>query len=200
MVQQRLNVEFFDRHHLIVAKEMIGTHLNWDGVGGMIVETEAYAAQDDPACHTSFRPSAREFFKQHSPGIVYAYISYGIHWMLNVLTRDGIVLVRAIEPTIGLLRIKRRRGMNETRQLCSGPGKLGQSLLLKSQDHGTSLISADRFLLSRNENFDESGIAADVRVGLSVGLDRKWRFLLSANPNVSVGHGKAIGKARQRTQ
>ncbi len=92
MKQQKLDVQFFDRHHLDVARDMIGTNLQWDGVGGMIVETEAYAAADDPACHTFFRPSARTFFENQTPGVAYACINYGIHWMLNVLTCDGIVL------------------------------------------------------------------------------------------------------------
>ena len=121
-----------------VATDMIGTHLHWEGVGGMIVETEAYAAADDPACHTFFRPSARAFFEGQSPGIVYVYISYGIHWMLNVLTCNGIVLIRAIQPITGIRRIQIRRKIQNTTQLCSGPGKIGQALSLGSGDHGSS--------------------------------------------------------------
>ncbi len=200
MITQRLSIEFFDRHHVTVAQDMIGTSLHWDGVAGIIVETEAYAAVDDPACHVSFRPSAREFFNQQSPGTVYAYISYGIHWMLNVLTRDGIVLIRAIEPAGGLQSIQSRRRTESFTALCSGPGKLGQALALQREDHGSSLLTRRRHLRPRPEDFDASTIAADVRVGLSVALDREWRFLLPGSKHVSVPHGKAITKSRTRSK
>ena len=198
MKQKKLDVMFFDRHHLDVARDLIGTYLHWDGVGGMVVETEAYAAVDDPACHISFRPSARAFFESQTPGVVYAYISYGIHWMLNVLTRDGIVLIRAIQPKAGIRRIQLRRRTENTTQLCSGPGKIGQALALGSSDHGSTVLTHRRFLLPREEQFEPSQIMTDVRVGLSVGLDRQWRFLLNGNPHVSVPHGKARAKARTR--
>ena len=200
MKQQRLDVRFFDRHHLDVARDMIGTHLHWDGVGGMVVETEAYAATDDPACHVFFRPSARAFFESQTPGVVYAYISYGIHWMLNVLTSDGIVLIRAIQPLAGIRRIQVRRKLQNPTQLCSGPGKIGQALSLGSSDHGSSVLIGRRFLLPREAQFDPSQIVTDVRVGLSVGLDRPWRFLLQGNPHVSVAQGKARAKSRTRSR
>lgn len=193
-----LTREFYDRHHVDVATDMIGTHLHWDGVSGMIVETEAYAVCDDPACHTFFRPSAREFFDAGSPGVIYAYLSYGIHWMLNVLTRDGIVLIRALQPMTGICRIQQRRRTRNIRQLCSGPGKIGQALSIGPHDHGSSLLRADRFLQSRASDLDISGIATDIRVGLSVGLDRPWRFLLTSSPYVSVAQGKALSRSRTR--
>lgn len=198
MKQKKLDVRFFDRHHPDVARDMIGTHLHWDGVGGMVVETEAYAAVDDPACHIFFRPSARAFFEGQSPGVVYAYISYGIHWMLNVLTSDGIVLIRAIQPRVGIRRIQLRRRTRSATQLCSGPGKIGQALWLGSSDHGSSLLTRQRFLLPREVRFEPSEIVTDARVGLSVGLDRQWRFLLKGNPHVSVPQGKALAKSRTR--
>lgn len=198
MTLRKLSFEFFDRHHVDVARDMIGTHLNWDGVGGTVVETEAYAAAGDPACHTFFRPSARAFFAEQSPGIVYVYLSYGVHWMLNVLARDGIVLIRALEPTSGVRRIELRRKTKKVTQLCSGPGKVGQALLLRQHDHGSSIVTNRRFLLPRSPDFEASGIVADARVGLSVGLDRQWRFLLEGNRHVSVPPGKALGKARTR--
>lgn len=198
MRRQKLDVRFFDRHHVDVARDMVGTHLHWDGVGGMVVETEAYAAVDDPACHIFFRPSARAFFESQTPGIVYAYISYGIHWMLNVLTGDGIVLIRAIQPITGIRRIQLRRKIQNATRLCSGPGKIGQALSLGSGDHGSSVLTHRRFLLPRDVQFEPSQIQTDVRVGLSVGLDREWRFLLHGNPHVSVPQGKALAKSRTR--
>lgn len=196
----QLKADFFDRHHLDVARDMVGTCLNWDGVTGIIVETEAYAADDDPACHVSFRRTAKEFFLQHSPGIVYAYISYGLHWMLNVLTQDGIVLVRAIQPVTGLDIIRKRRGLQSPTSLCSGPGKIGQAIALQREDHGSSLLTRQRHLRSRPKDFDDASIVRDIRVGLSVALDREWRFLLRDNKHVSVLAGKAITKRRIRAK
>ena len=198
MKQQKLDVSFFDRHHLDVARDMGGTHLDWDGVSGMVVETEACAATDNPACHVSFRTSARAFFESRTPGIVYAYISYGIHWMLNVLASNGLVLIRAVEPMTGIRRMQVRRKTQNATHLCSGPGKIGQALSLGCSDHGSSVLTHRRFLLPRNEQFDSSQIVTDARLGLSVGLDRPWRFLLKGNPHVSVPHGKALAKSRTR--
>ena len=200
MTKRRLTVEFFDRHHVDVARDMIGTCLHWDGVAGIIVETEAYAADDDPACHISFRPSARDFFRQQSPGVVYAYMNYGIHWMLNVLARDGIVLIRAIEPVAGLTAIQMRRRVKVASEMCSGPGKLGQAIALRREDHGSSLLTHPRHLVPRPAGFDPSTIATDIRVGLSVALDREWRFLIRQNKHVSVPEGKAITKSRKRAK
>jgi DNA-3-methyladenine glycosylase len=187
---------FFDDHHADVARKLLGCTLIWDGVGGVIVETEAYAAKDDPACHTSFRPSARAFFETHSPGTVYVYMNYGVHWLLNVLARDGIILIRALQPTLGIDLIRQRRRQPADTDLCSGPGKVGQAIALSGSDHGTSLLTETRHVLSRDDQFDAGKILTDVRVGLSTGLDRPWRFLLAGNAHVSIPHGKAIAKKR----
>ena len=155
--------EFFDRPHLTVARDLVGCTLLWDNVGGVVVETEGYAVEDDPACHTAFRPSTRLFVATHLPGAVYVTINYGLHWLLNVLASDGIVLIRAIQPTAGIEMMA---------ALCSGPGKLGQALSLSPADHGSSLLTADRYVISRDALFDSSKIVADVSVGLSRAVDR----------------------------
>ena len=118
--------------------------------------------------------------------------------MLNLLTRDGIVLIRAMQPKTGIRRIQLRRKTQNATQRCSGPGKTGQALSLGSSDHGSSVLTRRRFLLPRDEQFESSQIVTDVRVGLSVGLDRQWRFLLKGNPHVSVPQGKALAKSRIR--
>ncbi len=188
---------FFDRHHVDVARDLLGCCLHWDGVGGIIVETEAYAAEHDPACHTSFRPKAREFFQQNTAGTVYVYINYGIHWLLNVLAADGIVLFRAVEPTHGIELMRKRRSQQKLTALCSGPGKLGQALALSARDHGTSLLSQDRHILARPAaGSDHPAILTDCRVGLSSALDRQWRFLIANSAHVSVPAGRAGSRAR----
>jgi len=186
-----LNSEFFARHHVDVARDLIGCMLVWDDVGGIIVETEAYAAVDDPACHTSFRPSARIFFEANVPGTAYVYMNYGVHWLLNILALDGIILFRAMEPALGIDVMQRRRGLQDPASLCSGPGKIGQSMALSAADHGSSLLSPSRHVRARAMDFDEAEVQADTRVGLSQALDRDWRFLLANHPCVSIPLGKA---------
>jgi 3-methyladenine DNA glycosylase Mpg len=93
---KRCERSFFDRAHLEVARDLLCCELVWDDVTGIIVETESYGNADDPACHTATRPSTREFIRRNPPGTVYAYINYGMYWLLNVLAADGIT--RAILP------------------------------------------------------------------------------------------------------
>lgn len=195
-----LQRDFFHRHHVDVARDLLGCRLVWLDVQGVIVETEAYAAEDDPACHTSFRPSARAFFRDNASGTAYVYINYGIHWMLNVLTADGIVLLRAVEPTHGIELMQQRRRQQRLSALCSGPGKLGQALGLSGEDHGRSLLSSTRHILPRPRGTESPVIASDVRVGISQGLDRLWRFLVTGNPHVSVPPGQALRKRRELGQ
>ncbi len=191
-----LQKSFFDRHHADVAREIVGCELIWDGVGGRVVETEAYAAEGDPACHTFRRQTARRFFQQHPPGTVYACLNYGIHWLLNVLARDGIILFRSLEPTRGIGLMQQRRGRERSTELCSGPGRLGQALALSGDDHGSTLLSADRHLLARRAGLEDTQIATDVRVGLSCGLEQPWRFLLPGNPHLSIPEGRAAATHR----
>jgi len=190
--------QFFDRHHLTVARDLVGRTLVWDHVGGMIVETEAYGAIDDPACHTASRSSARGFFESNPPGTVYVYINYGLHWLLNVLTADGIVLIRAIQPTFGIETMSVRRKQTKETSLCSGPGKLGQALALSIADHGTSLLTPDRHVRPRYPGFEADEVVADTRVGLSKAYELPWRFLLPENPHLSVSFGKAVPRQLKR--
>ncbi len=199
-VPRRLKKSFFCRHHVDVARDLLGCQLVWDGVSGIVVETEAYGAEDDPACHTWFRPSSREFFLRNQPGTTYVYMNYGIHWLLNVLTKDGIVLFRALEPSSGIELMQQRRGKESLSALCSGPGKLGQALALSGQDHGSSLLSSQRYVCRPSEQTPHTDIVTDYRVGLSQGLDQQWRFLIADHPHVSVPAGKAISTSRIRKQ
>ncbi|MFN0128047.1 MAG: DNA-3-methyladenine glycosylase [Verrucomicrobiales bacterium] len=189
---------FFERPLLTVARDMVGCTLAWDGCGGTIVEVEAYAAEGDPACHTMTRPSAREFVARNPPGAAYVYLNYGMYWLLNVLVKgggeDGLILFRALEPTMGVPLMRERRNRSRLEDLCSGPGKLGRALAVTRDDHGHALAGRPsartggqgvRGLLPRS-NRRLLELVEDGRIGISQAADRPWRFSLRGNPYVSV--------------
>src|SRR5213596_3958407 len=145
--------EFFQRDPLTCARELIGTELVWGDCSGIVVEAEAYAAIDDEAAHTFTRPSARRFIERNKAGAAYVYFNYGVHWMLNVLVKgeaNGFVLVRALEPRRGVELMKRRRGVNDLRQLCSGPGKVTQAFAVTGRDHEKDLCADPRHCFVSN--------------------------------------------------
>src|SRR5262245_10096211 len=114
---------FFRRDPITCARELVGAGLIWGRCAGKIVETEAYQAENDEASHTFTRPSTRAFVERNIAGSAYIYFNYGAHWMLNVLvkgTMNGFVLIRAVEPTEGMALMKKRRGVDDEHQLCSG--------------------------------------------------------------------------------
>ena len=148
---------FFKRDPLTCARELIGTELVWGECSGVVVEVEAYAAIDDEAAHTFTRPSARSFIERNKAGAAYVYFNYGVHWMLNVLVKgeaNGFVLIRALEPRRGVELMKRRRGVNDLRQLCSGPGKLTQAFAITGRDHEMDLCSDPRHCFVSNSRGD----------------------------------------------
>ena len=169
------------------ARELVGTELIWGECSGIVVEVEAYAALDDEACHTFNRPSARNFIEKHKAGTAYVYFTYGAHWMLNVLTKgktNGFVLVRALEPRRGITRMKNRRGLDDIRKLCSGPGKLAQALDITGRHHAIDLCSDPRkcFMRTTKRGAD---VVADKRIGITRSADLHWRFTLRGSPFVS---------------
>lgn len=167
---------------------MIGTELVWGRCSGIIVETEAYLTLNDEACHTFTRPSTRAFVERNAPGAIYIYMNYGVHWMLNLLVkggaRSGLILIRALEPCRGVPIMKKRRGVDGLRQLCSGPGKLAQALDITKRHHELS-ICADprRCLLPRPA--PKVQVVADPRIGISRSKDFPWRFTLRGSEFVS---------------
>jgi DNA-3-methyladenine glycosylase len=190
-----LGRDFFKRDVLTVAHELVGVELHWQGCSGIIVETEAYAVEADPACHTASRPSAREFVEKQPPGAAYVYLNYGMYWLFNLLVkgggRDGLVLVRALEPLRGVEQMRARRGKQKLTDLCSGPGKLGMALGIHGGHHGTPMTGAGRppdcGLRQRSMDWQ---VLTDVRVGISQAVDFPWRFLAADHPHVSVPHGR----------
>ena len=188
---------FFQRDPVTCARELIGCTLRWGGCAGVIVETEAYGAVNDEACHTWSRPSARAFVAKHPPGAAYVYFNYGMHWMLNVLvkggTEDGFVLFRAIEPTEGILAMTRRRAKNLKSKnldpksqawLCSGPGKLAQALGVTGRDHGRDFCAG-----AGAGFFPPAGVVpidAGARIGISRAQHLPWRFMLRGSGHISV--------------
>src|SRR5213083_1486496 len=151
--KQPVRRAFFQRDPLTCARELIGTELVWGDCSGIVVEAEAYAAIDDEAAHTFTRPSARRFIERNKAGAAYVYFNYGVHWMLNVLVKgdaNGFVLIRALEPRRGVELMKRRRGVNDLRQLCSGPGKVTQAFAVTGRDHEMDLYSDPRHYFVSN--------------------------------------------------
>jgi DNA-3-methyladenine glycosylase len=178
---------FFQRDPLSCARELIGAELIWGDCSGIVVEVEAYAAIDDEAAHTFTRPSARSFIERNKAGAAYVYFSYGNHWMLNVLVKgeaNGFVLFRALEPRRGVEVMKKRRGVDDLRQLCSGPGKLTQALDITDRHHEMDLCVDPRhsFVSDAQATFD---IVADKRIGISRSAHLPWRFTLRGSPFVS---------------
>jgi len=178
---------FFQLDPLSCARELIGTELIWGNCAGIVVEVEAYAAIDDEAAHTFTRPSARSFIERNKAGAAYVYFSYGNHWMLNVLVKgnsNGFVLFRAIEPRRGIELMKKRRGVDDLRQLCSGPGKLTQALDITDRHHEMDLCGDPRhcFVSNAQAIFD---IVADKRIGISRSAHLPWRFTLRGSTFVS---------------
>lgn len=186
-----LATSFFQRDVLSVARDLIGVELVWNGCSGIIVETEAYAALNDPACHTASRPSARDFIEKQPPGASYVYFNYGMYWLFNLhvkgSSQDGLILVRALEPRSGVATMQQRRNRTKLTDLCSGPGKLAQALAITGEHHALPLTGRGRpagcGLRSGKGDMD---VITDVRIGISKAQDYPWRFLARDNPHVSV--------------
>ena len=190
-----LSRTFFQRDPVTCARELVGCILEWGGCSGVIVETEAYSAINDEACHTWSRPSAREFVSNHDAAAAYVYFNYGVHLMLNVLikggTEDGFVLFRALEPRLGISRMRERRLASRRASaeihdtaLCSGPGKLAQALAVTGEDHGRDFCGSGEIAIL--PPVGPVNVVSDVRVGISKAVDLPWRFVLTGNPHVSV--------------
>jgi DNA-3-methyladenine glycosylase len=188
MKSRIIPASFFKRDPLICARELIGAELIWGNCSGVLVETEAYNAINDEACHTFMRPSTRAFIERNKPGAAYVYFNYGMHWMLNVLVKgreNGFVLIRALEPKAGIKRMKKRRKLDDVKRLCSGPGKLTQALDITHRHHEMDLCVDPRHCFARNAEATVK-VLADQRIGITRSAHLPWRFTLHGSPFVSA--------------
>lgn len=171
-----IHQDFFARSVHRVAPDLIGATVLFNGVGGIVVEVEAYH-HTDPAAHSYTGPTERNAVMFGPPGHLYVYCSYGIHWCMNfVCEPDGIagaVLIRAIEPAEGLAAMRRRRGVKEARQLCSGPGKVCQALGI-TRAHNALALDAKPFQLFAREALVK--IVRGPRIGITKAVEKPWRF------------------------
>ena len=168
-----------------VARALIGTTLLVDGVGGVIVETEAYD-QSEPAAHTHRGPTPRNAAMFGPAAHAYVYRSYGLHWCLNLTCREvghgAGVLIRAIAPTHGLERMRERRGLDDARLLCSGPGRVGQALGITSAHLG---LPASRPPFELRPAAEPVTLAVGPRIGITKAVDLPWRFGLAGSVHLS---------------
>ena len=180
-----LKAAFFARSVHEVAPDLIGTTLLVDGVGGIIVEVEAYH-HTDPAAHSFRGPTPRNRVMFGPPGFSYVYRSYGIHWCINfVCEQEGsasAVLIRALQPTHGIPAMRHRRGLHDERALCSGPGKLTEALGITIAHSGLPL---DRPPIALHARAGKVDIVAGVRIGLTKAVELPWRYGLKDSKFVS---------------
>jgi DNA-3-methyladenine glycosylase len=177
----RLGRDFFARSVHEVAPDLVGVKLLVDGVGGPIVEVEAYD-HEDPAAHGFGGRTERNASMFGPPGHAYVYRSYGIHWCLNfVCEGEGVasaVLIRALEPAHGLEAMRSRRGLDDARLLCAGPGRLCQALGVTREHDGLPLDEPPFELIPREH---EPEIAAGPRIGISKAAAQPWRYGLAGS-------------------
>jgi DNA-3-methyladenine glycosylase len=185
MPPRRLHRDFFDRSVHEVAPELIGATLLVNGVGGVIVEVEAYH-HTDPAAHSFGGRTERNAVMFGPPGYLYVYRSYGIHWCMNfVCEREGsasAVLVRALEPIRGIRAMQERRGTDERRRLCAGPGNVCQALGITRAHNALPLDEKPFALFAREERV---AVVRGPRIGITKAAEKPWRYGLKGSKFLS---------------
>jgi DNA-3-methyladenine glycosylase len=202
-VRRRLGPTFFARPTLEVAEALIGkvlVHRSPDGLtSGMIVETEAYIGEDDPACHAAPGPTPRNAPLYGPPGVFYVYLNYGMHYLVNLVTEaagtPAAVLLRALDPLEGTALMTRRRrggagGTMPSAALCRGPGNLTRAMGISLAHNRLALPGAP--IVVEDRGLDPGPVAWSPRIGISVGTEREWRCHAVANRAVS---GRRVGRA-----
>jgi DNA-3-methyladenine glycosylase len=186
---------FYDRPTLHVARDLLGkvlVHRTAAGMAsGMIVETEAYIGEDDPACHAAPGPTRRNEPLYGPPGVAYVYLNYGIHYLVNAVTEaDGhpaAVLIRALQPIDGIPLMTRRRSRHarevDISDLCRGPGNLTKALGITLSENRVDLV--DGQLCIEDRGFRPEAVTCGPRVGIRVAVERPWRFWIVENTSVS---------------
>lgn len=205
LLKNRLDQSFFDRDTLQVAKDLLGVlicrQVGKEFMAGRIVETEAYTA-DDPACHAysnaqkqkkGLAPTGRSLVLFGEPGCAYVYLNYGMYWLFNVVTEShgtaGAVLIRAVEPVIGLKSMEKRRpSIKKTIDLANGPGKLSLALDIGPEFNAHKLFAAKDLYLAKDDfKLKAKDIVASTRIGITKAADLDWRFYVRDNSFVSKG-------------
>ena len=192
---------FYGRPTLRVAEDLLGkvlVHRTREGVtSGVIVETEAYIGQDDPACHASFGRTARSEPLFGPPGFAYVYLNYGIHYLMNAVTEadgyPGAVLIRALHPLDGIRLMEKRRAPDgrlvDAHALCRGPGNLTKALGITIKDNRLDLSRSK--LTIEDRGIAVGRIATGPRVGIRVAIDRPWRYWIEGHRAVSAHRRRA---------
>jgi DNA-3-methyladenine glycosylase len=176
---------FFGRSVLEVAPDLIGATFLVNGVGGIIVELEAYH-HTEPAAHSFNGPTPRNRVMFGPPGFVYVYRSYGIHWCINFVCEKAgsasAVLIRALQPTHGIATMRRRRKLRDERLLCSGPGKLTEALAITQAQNGLPL---DKPPIALYAHVGKPEVVAGVRIGITKAAELPWRYGLKGSKFLS---------------
>ena len=183
--------DFYQKETKTVARELLGkllVHETPQGtIAGKIVETEAYLYPNDPASH-SFRGMTKRNQAMFGPaGTAYIYFTYGMHHCLNVVTqaKGEAILIRALEPMMGIELMKKNRKMAKVKTLCNGPAKLMQALAIDKSQNQTDLTSPPLYIMDQ-PNLTDSQIAISFRIGISKGKDLPLRFFIRDNTFVSA--------------
>jgi DNA-3-methyladenine glycosylase len=173
---KQLKRSFFDRSVHKVAPDLVGATLLVNGIGGTIVEVEAYH-HTDPAAHSFRGPTPRNRIMFGPPGFTYVYRSYGMHWCVNLVCEEegsaSAVLIRALQPTHGIPAMRRRRGLEQEHALCSGPGKLTEALAITDKHNGLA-IDAPPFAVHARTGRVE--VVSGIRIGITKAVDLPWRY------------------------
>lgn len=194
----RLTRSFFTQPTRQLAQALLGCRLvrRWNGrrLSGVIVEAEAYIGENDLACHARSGRTTRTEVMYGQPGLAYVYFTYGLHWMLNIVSErqdfPAAILIRALEPIEGIDALMRQRGSRPITDLCSGPAKLTQALRIDRTLNGVDLCDRRSNLwLEPDRSIPTRSIAHGPRIGLGATpepwLSKPWRFWVKANPFVS---------------
>jgi DNA-3-methyladenine glycosylase len=195
-----LHPSFYERPTLTVARDLLGkvlVHRTREGLAaGVIVETEAYIGEDDPACHASAGPTRRNQPLYGPPGVAYVYLNYGIHYLVNAVTEGeghpSAVLIRALQPLDGVSLMRRRRGVTADvpdTGLCRGPGNLTRALGISLSENGVSLATSRMVIEDRGDAVEQ--VSWGPRIGIRVGTERPWRCWVTGHPAVS---GRPLGR------
>ncbi len=182
----RISSSYFTDDPVTCARGLIGARFEWRGCVGRIVETEAYAAVGDPACHTWSRPGARAFVENRSQGDAYVYLNYGVHWLFNFLVKggksEGFVLLRAMEALAGIESMRVRRPGVSDSLLAAGPGRLTRAFGIDGALHGTEFLNGPDCGLFTG---DPGNLVTGSRIGISRAEHFPWRFGDAASRSLS---------------